>query len=180
MPNLYCTTMVSLLQSFCNLVNGLNSWIGRSIGWLTTALVVLVVFDVILRKSLNLTANWVMELEWHLYAAVFLLGAAYTLRKDRHVRVDLFYARFSEREKAWVNLLGGLLLLLPWCLIMLWASWNYAMGSFEIREGSPEPGGLPARYVIKFVIAIGIGLLLLQTLSQIIENALILRKKDQA
>ena len=159
-------------------IDWLNDRIGRSAMWLVLVVTLISAGNAVSRYGFSLSSNAMLEVQWYLYAAVFLLGAAYTLVQDRHVRVDLFYARFSERDKAWVNLLGGLFLLLPWCVLLLWASWNYAWVSYLIGEGSPEPGGLPARYVIKFVIVLGIGLLLLQALAQIAENALILSENN--
>ena len=102
------------------------------------------------------------ELEWHLFAIIFLVGAAYTLKYDRHVRVDVLYMKFKPKTKAWVNFLGSLIFLLPVCLIGIWSSKNFVMNSFLIGEGSPDPGGLPARYILKAVIPIGFFLLLLQ------------------
>lgn len=159
-----------MLLKFASGITALNTWIGRQVGWLTVALVLLVVIDVFLRKVFFLTANWVAELEWHLYAVVFLLGAAYTLARDRHVRVDLFYDRFSKKDKALVNIIGSLVLLIPWCVILIWAGWQYAWQSWLDQEGSPEPGGLPGRYVIKFILVLGLFLLLLQGIAEVIQS----------
>ncbi len=106
-----------------------------------------------------------MELEWHLFGLIFLLGAGYAFRHDRHVRVDLFYAKFSAKDKALVNLFGGLILLIPWTAILIYVSFEYA--TIAIGEGSPDPGGLPARYIIKFAITAGMVLLFLQGLASI-------------
>ena len=105
-----------------------------------------------------------MEMEWHLFAMIFLLSAGYTLKHNKHVRVDLFYEKFSKKDKGWVNLIGSALFLIPWCILIIWVSWDYAMNAWEIKEGSPDPGGLPARYFIKFCIPAGIFLLLLQSI----------------
>jgi TRAP-type mannitol/chloroaromatic compound transport system permease small subunit len=129
----------------------------------------LVCGDVIFRYIFNDSAAWVMELEWHLFALIFLLGAGYAFRHDRHVRVDLFYARMSARDQALVNAVGGLVLLIPWCLVLIWLSWDYAQASFLVREGSPDPGGLPARYLIKFAVPIAMALLLLQAIASVAE-----------
>ena len=127
-----------------------------------------------MRYLFNTTAAWVMELEWHLFALVFLLGAAFTFQQDRHVRVDLFYDRFSPRDRAWVNLVGGTVFLLPWCLVLVYVAWQYALGSYHIGEGSPNPGGLPHRFLIKGAIALGFLLLLLQALASIAAALLVL------
>ncbi len=151
---------------------------GRLASWFTTALVLLVCFDVLRRFLINDTEAWIMELEWHLFAMIFLFGAGYALKHDRHVRVDLFYANFSSRDKAWVNLVGSLVFLLPWCIIVGVTSFQYAAGSFAIGEGSPDPGGLPARYIIKFAITIGVTLLGLQGLAVIAQSLLTIRGEE--
>ena len=147
--------------------------------WLTTALVLLIFVDVILRYLFSSTSAWVIELEWHLFALIFLLGAGYALHKDQHVRVDVFYAKFSPRRKAWVDLIGTILFLIPWCLVIIGTSFNYAENSFAFRETSPDPGGLPARYVIKFAITIGFVLLLLQAIGVCLRSLSTLTTDDE-
>ena len=154
---------------FINVIHRLNESIGRLVSWLNIALVLLVCSDVMSRYVFNDTAAWVMELEWHLFTLIFLFGAGYAFRHGRHVRVDLFYARFSPRDQALVDAIGGLILLIPWCILIVWVSWDYARASYLIREGSPDPGGLPARYLIKFAIPIAVGLLLLQGIASVWE-----------
>ena len=167
--------MQGILLNIKNGIDQINEQIGRLTSWLTALLVLLVCYDVFTRYMMNETRAWVMELEWHLFALIFLLGAAYALKHDKHVRVDLFYADFSNIDKAWVNLLGGILFLVPWCLMVIYWSFDYANLSLSVREGSPDPGGLPARYIIKFVVPLGIGLLLLQGISSIISSIFVLK-----
>ena len=150
-------------------IDQFNSFIGKSVAWFTTILVLLICTDVFMRYIFNFTKTWVIELEWHLFGLIFLLGAAYTFKKNRHVRVDLFYSKFSRKTKNIIDLLGTLLFLIPWCLIVIFTAWDYAMNSFSFKEGSPNPGGLPARYLIKSVISIGFILLLLQGVSLILK-----------
>lgn len=171
--------MDKVLHHFIYWIEKINEQVGRTVSWLTSLLVILVCFDVLRRRLMNDSETWVMELEWHLFALVFLFGAGYTLKHDKHVRVDLFYASFSERDKAWINLLGTLFFLLPWCILIVMVSWGYGMESWSIREGSPDPGGLPARYLIKFAIPFGISLLLFQGLAECAKAFLVLNdKKD--
>ncbi len=158
-----------------NLIHRLNEQIGRSVSWLNLVLVLLVCGDVISRRIFNDTAAWVMELEWHLFALIFLLGAGYAFRHDRHVRVDLFYQKMKHRDKALVDAVGGLVLLIPWCILIIWVSYDYAMVSWSICEGSPDPGGLPARYLIKFAIPLAVLLLLLQGIVSVWEALLVYR-----
>lgn len=165
------------LQKIAAFIDRINETTGRAVSWLTTGLVVLVMGDVISRYLFNTTKAWTVELEWHLFALIFLLGAGYAFKHDRHVRVDLFYTRFSERDQAMVNLIGGLIFLVPWALLIIYSSWGYAMESYRISESSPDPGGLPALYPIKFCIPIGVGLLLLQGIANIIQSYLVLQQK---
>ena len=151
-------------------INQITDKVGQGVAWLTSVLVLIICYDVVMRYAANQTYAWILELEWHIFALIFLLGAAYTLKHDKHVRVDLFYAKMSPRDKAWVNLVGGLLFLIPWCLIVIYFSFNYAYASYSIGEGSPDPGGLPARYLIKFAVPLGIGLLFLQALAGVLKS----------
>jgi len=164
--------MIQLLSKIENGIGAINEILGRVASWLTFVLVLLVCFDVTIRYFFNDTHAWIMELEWHLFALIFLLGAGYTLKHDHHVRVDLFYTKFSQRDQAWVNLGGSVLFLIPWCWIIIVYSFQYAYTSFQVGEGSPDPGGLPARYLIKFAITFGIGLLFLQAIAIICKSVI--------
>ena len=170
--------MVSTLRKVAQAIHTLNEHVGRAAAWLTTLLMLLVCFDVVVRYLFNETQAWIMELEWHLFGLIFLLGAGYAFRHDRHVRVDLFYAKFSAKDKALVNLIGGLIFLIPWTAILVYVSFEYATIAYKIGEGSPDPGGLPARYIIKYAITAGMALLLLQGVASIIDNWLIFNGKD--
>ena len=98
------------------------------------------------------------------------MGAGYTFKYDQHVRVDLFYAKWSQKNKAKSNLIGGLLFLLPWCVVILIVSFKYALRSFKIAESSPQAGGLPALYILKFIIFIAFALLFLQGIASVIHS----------
>ena len=161
------------------MIDGIIRRIGKAAGWLNFILVVLICMDVFMRYVFSNSQEWMLELEWHLFALVFLLGGAYALQADQHVRVDVWYARQDERTKAWVNLAGTVLFLIPWCLIVIYTSFRYAENSFLINERSPDPGGLPARYLIKFSITIAFCLLLLQALLIIIKNFRTVMSKPQ-
>lgn len=141
----------------------INEKVGRATSWLTATLMLLICFNVAMRYLFNNSEAWRTELEWHLFALIFLLGAGYALKHDKHVRVDLFYANFSKKQKALVNFIGTLLFLIPWSAIIIFASYKYAHNSWLMNEGSPD-NGLPARYLIKFAITLGFGLLLLEAI----------------
>ena len=169
------------MQRWLRLASGidrLNEKVGRAIYWLTLAMVLIGSFNAIVRyldryTGLSLSSNTHIELQWYLFSLVFLLGAAYTLKHNAHVRVDVYYGRLSARGKAWINLLGTVLFLIPFCVLMLWAAWPAVRESWSLLEVSPDPGGLP-RYPIKTVILVSFFLLLLQAISQIVKNAAIL------
>ena len=154
--------MRTVVRAIDRLVGG----IGRSVGWLNVVLIVVVVVDVLLRWFFSLTAAWVIELEWHLFALIFLLGIPYALQQDRHVRVDLFYEDFPRRDKARVNLIGTLIFLLPWAIVLLYTSGQYAYESFVSVEGSPNPNGIPYYFPIKSVVPLAAALLILQGIAE--------------
>lgn len=154
-----------------NAIDTLNEYVGKAVSWLTTILVLVICFDVVMRYLFTWSSAAVFELEWHVFASIFMVGSAYALKHDKHVRVDLFYSKFSEKKKAWVNLIGTLLFLFPFCIVIIWTSIPFVQNSFRILETSPDPGGLPARFIIKSTIPIGFILLLLQGVS-IVTNSL--------
>ncbi len=161
------------------LIETINSWIGKAVAWLTFLLVILICADVALRYLFSFSQAGFYELEWHLFAAIFLLGAAYTLRYDKHVRVDVFYSRFDQRTKAWVNLIGTCIFLLPFCFVIVYTSLAFVADSYAILESSPDPGGLPYRFIIKSTIPIGFSLLLLQGLAEILKSIRIILNPAQ-
>ena len=145
---------------------------GRCVSWLTLALVLLVSYDVTMRYLLQAGSVALQELEWHIFALIFLLGAAYTLKRDEHVRVDLLYhARWmSERRRAWVDLFGTLFFLLPFCILIIVSAWPFVENAYELNEHSPDPGGLPYRYLIKMMIPLCFVLLAVQGVATIIRS----------
>jgi len=152
------------------IIDRLNDWIGKTVSWLSLILVLVIVIDVAMRYIFSITSAASFELEWHLFAVIFLLGAAYTLQHDKHVRVDVFYHRFSKKTQGWVNLIGTVTLLLPFCAVACWESLSFVESSYAFRETSPDPGGLPARYVIKAAIPAGFFLLGLQGISEFLKS----------
>ena len=133
-------------------------------------MIFVIVSDVFFRYIFSLTSAATYEIEWHLFGLMFLLGAAWTLDQDKHVRVDLFYQTFSPKMKAFINLIGTLIFLIPFCWVTLITSIDFVQSSFLLNETSPDPGGLPARYLIKLAIPMGFGLLILQGIVVIINS----------
>jgi TRAP-type mannitol/chloroaromatic compound transport system permease small subunit len=149
----------------CNRIDSLNHRIGKVISWFSFLMVVLITADVALRHILNKSFIALQEMEWHLFAVLFLLGGGFTLRHNGHVRVDIFYQRLGPRGKALLNLLGCLFFLFPGCYLVIKTSIPFIQSSWSIHEVSPDPGGLPGRYVLKAMIPIGLGLIALQGVS---------------
>ena len=164
----------SALKSLSQRLDRVAELVGNAAAWTALALV-LVTFTVVMLRYLFHT-GWIamQEAILYLHASLFLLGAAYTLKKDGHVRVDIFYRGFSSRRKALVDLLGSLLLLLPVCSFLLWASWDYVATAWSIREASQEAGGLPYVYLLKTLIPIAVVLLIVQGISQALSSLSVL------
>ena len=167
------------LKRLAATIDGLNDKIGAGIRWLALVMVFVGAGTAILRYSarglelsLNLTPP--TEVQWYLFSLIFLLGAAYGLNHDVHVRVDVMYERLGKKKRALIDLIGTLVFLIPFSLVMLYVSWPTVWNSFSIREASPDPGGLP-RWPIKIVILVSFVLLTLQGVSQIVKQIEVLR-----
>jgi TRAP-type mannitol/chloroaromatic compound transport system permease small subunit len=154
----------------------LSELTGAGIAWLTILMVVGTFVVVVLRYVFDLGWIWMQESVTWMHAAVFMLGAAYTLKRDEHVRVDIFYSRMSRRQQAIVDLLGTLLFLLPVSVFLFAASWGYVHSSWSIHEASREAGGLPYPFVpiLKTFIPLTAVLLLLQATADFLTNVLTL------
>ncbi len=155
-------------------IDRFNQWVGRMISWLVLLMVLLGVYNAVTRKlsqtiGVDLSSNAYIEGQWYMFSLVFLWGAAYTLKHGAHVRVDVIFSRVSERAQAWIDILGTLVFLIPFCLVVLWISIPYAADSWRIFEQSPDPGGLP-RYLIKSAIPVAFVLLLIQALSELVKR----------
>ncbi len=173
--------MRSLLR-ISTAIDRLNDRIGSIIQWLALVTVVIGALNAIARYTgrytgVSLSSNAYLDLQWYLFSLIFLMGAAYGLNHDYHVRVDVLYSRLGHRARAWIDLIGSALFLVPFAFVMLWVSWGPVANSWAILETSPDPGGLP-RYPIKTVILVSFFLLLLQAISQIVKKAAILAQPD--
>ena len=156
---------MNVLKTFTRGIDGLNEWVGRGVAWVTLALVLVIFVDVVMRYLFNTSYVFTQELEWHLFGFIFLIGAGYTLLHDGHVRVDIIYQRLGFKGQAWINLMGVIVFLIPGCLMIIITSFKFVLTSFLILEGSPDPGGIPFRFIVKGFIPAGFSLLLLQGLS---------------
>jgi TRAP-type mannitol/chloroaromatic compound transport system permease small subunit len=165
---------MSALLRVAAVIDATNARIGRWVAWLSLVMVLVGAWNALARyggrfAGLNLSSNAYIELQWYLFSVLFLLAGASTLREDRHVRVDVLYGRLSDRAKAWIDLVGSVLFLMPFCAFALWVTWPAVAESWRVREISPDPGGLP-RYPIKTVILVCFVLLVLQGLSQTVKH----------
>jgi len=153
------------IKTITRWIDNMNEWVGSGVAWATLGLVLVVFVDVVMRYLFNKSYVFTQELEWHLFGFIFLIGAGYTLLHDGHVRVDIIYQRLGLKGRAWTNLLGVILFLIPGCIMVITTSWQFAANSFSMMEGSPDPGGIPFRFIIKGCIPVGFTLLLLQGFS---------------
>ena len=144
-------------------------WTGRATSWLAMVIVVLMATNVVLRYLFSYGSVWAQELEWHLLAPLILFGIAYALLKGEHVRVDVLYARFSDKSKERVNLVSALLCLAI-SLIIVYLSIHYVQQAYVIDEKSADPGGLTHRWVLKAFIPVGFALLALQSVAEIVKS----------
>lgn len=148
-------------------IESLIEVVGRVTLWVALSMIALVAVNVLLRYAFSFGSVWAQELEWHLLAALILLGMSYALQNGENVRVDLFYARYSARKKFWVDVVSVLLLLVV-SLIFIKLSIAYVAQSWAIGEKSPDPGGIPWRWAIKSMIPLGYSLLAVQCLGRLL------------
>lgn len=156
----------------------INELTGRFIAWFTLLIVITTFLVVILRYGFNIGSIALQESISYFHAFAFMLGAAYTLKHDGHVRVDIFYRKMNETKKAWVDLLGTLLLLFPVCLFILFSSWDYVFTSWNLLEQSGEAGGLAYVYILKTALLIMPILLMLQGTVLVLKNLLTIRENN--
>lgn len=169
--------MDSIIAKIDGFTNRLGSWVG----WMTLLMVMVGAFNAVARylgkwTDVHLSSNAYIEAQWYLFSLIFLLGAAHTLQRDQHVRVDVIYGRMSLKAKAWLDLVGSFLFLVPFCIFGLVICWPAVRNSWAVSEVSPDPGGL-ARYPIKTMMLVCFGLLLLQAMSELLKRIRTIRRE---
>lgn len=169
-----------MLLATARAIDGLSTLVGRLMWWLTVVMVLIGAYNVITRYlgsylGVQLSANVYLELQTYAFDLIFLLGAAYVLRSDAHVRVDIVYSRLGPRARAWIDIFGTFVFLIPFCIFGLYFCLGYVERSWAVLEQSPNPGGLP-RYPIKAVILVAFGMLIAQGISEVIKNVALLRR----
>ncbi len=167
------------LLLIARLIDGLNEWVGRVTLWLVVPMIAIGAYNAIgrsLDKSVGtrLASNTYFELQWYLFSLIFLLMVGYVLKHNGHIRVDVVYARLGDRGRAWVNMLGSILFLVPFALLLFYVSLPLVAFSIQVREVSLDAGGLP-RWPLKLMLLPAFILLALQGLSEFIKNLAYLR-----
>ena len=158
-----------LLLQFSALIDALNEKIGVICNWLVLLACVVSAGNAMVRYAYDTSSNAWLEVQWYMFAVIVMFGASYTLKRNEHVRVDLFYMTLSRRGQLWVDILGTLIFLLPTCAILAWLSWPFFIQSFNVNEHSSNAGGL-LRWPIKLVLPVGFALVALQGLSELIKR----------
>jgi len=166
---------MSGLQRGCDVIDTLNDRIGKAVAWAALAMVLLQFIVVVMRYVFGVGAIMMQEGVVYLHAVLFLLGAGYTLLHGGHVRVDIFYRDANPITKAWVDVIGVFVFLIPTAALVLWASWPYVATSWSVLEGSKETSGIHAVYLLKTAILAFAGLLFLQALSMAGRSWMVIR-----
>lgn len=173
--------MVGIAWVFCRqlmpltgVIDKLSEWLGVIASWLVLLACLVSAGNATIRYMISNSSNAWLELQWYMFGGMVLLGAAYTLKVNEHVRVDLIYGMVSDRTRHWIDLLGGAIFLMPMCIVMIWFTWPWFVQSWAINESSNNAGGL-IRWPVKLLLPVGFGLILLQGISEMIKRAAALR-----
>lgn len=165
---------MSALHACVHYIDAFTERTGKWLAWLVLGMAFTTALIVVLRYGFNIGSILAQESVTYMHGSLFLLGAAYALKNGAHVRVDIFYRDFRPRARAWVNALGGIVFLMPLCLFIIWSSLDYVSESWSMRESSPEPGGIPAVFILKSLIPAGAINLSLQGIAEILRSVLVL------
>ena len=160
---------MSLLLKLSRLIDGFSNLLGKLVMWLVLGAVLISAINAIMRKAFNVGSNAYLEIQWYLFAAVFMLGAAYVLLHNAHVRIDFVAARLSKRTNAWIDAIGIVVFLIPLCVILIDLSWPFFMRTYLSGEMSENAGGL-IRWPVVLMIPLGFAVLMLQAVSELIKR----------
>lgn len=150
-------------------IDAVNDRFGTVAVWLVLLSCLISAGNAVSRYAFNLSSNAWLEVQWYMFAAMVFLGAPYVLKVNEHVRVDVFYSALSERTRIWIDILGGVLFLLPFCALFLYFTWPWFLESWRINEASSNAGGL-IRWPVKLMLPLGFALLALQAISELIKR----------
>ena len=165
---------MNTLLRLSRLIDVLNERIGKFSAWLILLAVIICTANALIRYAFNMSSNAWLEMQWYLNSAMFLLVAGYALKLNAHVRIDVIAGKLSPRTQAWIDVFGGVFMLLPAVLIIAWYSWPSLVNSFQLNEMSSDSGGL-VRWPVRLLIPIAFGLLALQGVSEIVKRVAFLQ-----
>ena len=154
---------------FSRAVDAVSGVFGVIAEWCVLLACAIAAGNAVVRYSLSWSSNAWLEVQWYMFAVIVMFGASYTLKRNEHVRVDLFYMTLGRRGQLWIDILGTLIFLLPTCAILAWLSWPFFMQSYAVNEHSSNAGGL-LRWPIKLVLPVGFALVALQGVSELIKR----------
>ena len=165
---------MQLLLRLSRLIDAFNERVGRAAAWFGLLAVIVCTISASLRYTINVGSNAWLELQWYFNSVMFMLIAAWALKRNDHVRIDVIASRLSHRAQAWIDIFGALFMLMPTVLIIAWYSWPSLVNSYEISEYSSDPGGL-IRWPVRLLIPICFGMLALQGISEVIKRVAFLK-----
>lgn len=160
---------MSFLLQFARLIDAISEAVGRAAIWLILVVVIISAGNAVSRFAFDLSSNAMLEIQWYLFSAIFLACAAYVLKKNEHIRIDVIAGRLSERAQNWIDVFGILVFLLPMALIVGYLSWPIFVNAWHSNELSPSPGGL-IRWPVRLLMPVGFALLILQAISELIKR----------
>ncbi len=158
------------MQKIANTLDRFNERVGELTAWILIALSALIIYDAVMRYLFSGGSIMLQELEWHLFDLIILFSISYTLKYNRHVRVDIFYHNFSKERQALINRIGYIFMVIPFSLLVIYVGLSFVQMSFVQMEGSANPGGLPYRYLIKGVMVLGFVFLILQAVAELFKG----------
>lgn len=160
---------MSILLRLSRAIDRINEWLGQGVMWLVLVAVLISAGNALVRKLFHTSSNAFLEIQWYLFAGIFMLAAGYTFLRNEHVRIDIFVGRLTPRGQNVVDIIGILLFMLPMACLILWLSWPIVMLSIHSGEMSSNPGGL-VRWPVKLLLPVGLFFLVLQALSELIKR----------
>jgi len=165
---------MNALLAISRVIDAVNEKLGRATGWLILAAVIVSSVNALVRFSINRSSNAWLELQWYLFGAVVLLGAAYTFKANEHIRIDILSSRRSKRMRDWIDVFGHVLFLMPLCLVIMWLGWPFFLRSFAQAEVSSSAGGLIV-WPAKLLVPLGFTILFIQSISELIKRVAVMQ-----
>ena len=165
---------MNALLAISRVIAAINERLGKATGWLILAAVLVSSVNALVRFSINRSSNAWLELQWYLFGAVVLLGAAYTFKANEHIRIDIISSRLSKRTRDWIDIFGHLFFLMPLCLVIMWLGWPFFLRSFAQAEVSSSAGGLIV-WPAKLLVPLGFTILFVQSISELIKRIAVMQ-----